>query len=153
MAVPVFNASYEFYVTLADALDPSSFIADPTIEAGDFKISIDGSTFANLTNLPTVDPTGSVTVLISLTAAEMAGEKVNIQAIDAAGAEWQDLLIAIDVPTASTETINDIQDGDRIEDSLSLRINKKGTTTPVFDKKITGSLLSPSATISTLDSP
>jgi len=151
MAVPVFNASYEFYVTLADALDPSSFIADPTIEAGDFQISIDGSTFANLTNLPTVDPTGSVTVLISLTAAEMAGEKVNIQAIDAAGAEWQDLLIAIDVPSASTETINDIQEGDRIEDNVSLRINRKGTTDAVLDKDITGSLLSPSATISTTE--
>ncbi len=151
MPRPVFNKAYSFYVSLADALDPSTFKANPTIAAGDFQISIDGSTFANLTNLPTVDPTGSITVLVSLTADEMNGEKVNVQAIDAAGDEWQDLLMSIDVPTASTETINDIQEGDRIEDSVSLVINKKGTTTPVLDKTITGSLLSSNATISTTE--
>lgn len=153
MAVPVFNTAYNFYISLADALDPSTFIADPTIAAGDFQISIDGATFANLTNLPTVDPTGSIAVLVSLTAAEMNGQKVNVQAIDAAGAEWQDLLVSIDVPTASTETINDIQEGDRIESNVSLVINKKGTATPVLDKAIKGSLLSPSATITTTEAP
>ena len=153
MPVPVFNKSYSFYVSLADASDPSKFKAAPTIAVGDFQISIDGSAFANLTTTPVVVPAGGIAVLVSLSADEMNGSKVNVQAIDAAGSEWEELLISLDVPTASTETINDIQEGDRIETNVSLVINKKGTTTPVLDKSITGSLLSPSASIQTKDAP
>lgn len=153
MAVPVFQTAYSFFVSLADALDPSSFLANPTIEAGDFKVSVDGGTFANLTNLPVVTPSGGITVQISLTANEMDGEKINVQAIDVADNEWQDLLIAIDVPSASTETINDIQEGDRTETSVGLRIDKKGTTDAVLDKAITGSLLSPGVSIKTNEAP
>ena len=153
MPVPVFNTSYSFYVSLADAADPSKFKASPTIAAGDFQISIDGSAFVNLTTTPVVVPVGGIAVLVPLTADEMNGKKVNIQAIDASGSEWEELLVSIDVPTASTETINDIQEGDRIESNVSLVINKKGTTIPVLDKAITGSLLSPSASIQTKEAP
>jgi len=152
MPVPVLNTAYTFFVTLADALDPSTFKASPTIAAGDFQISIDGGAFANLTNLPTVAPSGSITVQIVLTAAEMNGSKINVQAIDQAGAEWQPVLMSIDVPTGSTETVHNIQEGDIVESSVAFRINQKGTSTALVDKAITGSLLSPSASISTLDS-
>ena len=153
MPTPVFNTAYSFYVSLADALDPSTFRVNPTIALGDFKISIDGSAFTNLTNTPVTDPVGGIAVLVTLTDAEMDGEKVNIQAIDAAGDEWEEVLISIDVPTASTETINDIQEGDRVESNVSLRINRKGTTDPVLDKSITGSLLSPSVSLQTKEKP
>ena len=153
MPVPVFNTAYAFFISLADASDPSTFLAAPTIAAGDFQISIDGGAFANLANLPVVLPSGSVTVQISLTAAEMSGEKVNILAVDAAGDEWQDLLMSIDIPTGSVETVHDIQEGDVVETSTGFRVNKKDTTTALVDKAIAGSLLSVSAAIKTTEAP
>ena len=149
MPVPVFATSYTFYVSLADSLDPSSFLTNPTIATGDFMKSVDGAPFVNLTNTPFVLPPGSTTVQVTLTAAEMTGDKVAVQAIDQSGDQWQDLIATIDIPTASTETVNDIQEGDHTETSASLKIHKKGTGTVLLDKKITGSLLSPSITIRT----
>jgi len=140
MTLPVKNQAYDFYVAMSDKLDPDTFKINPTIAAGDFKVSTDGSAFTNLITLPAVDPSGSRTVRISLSAAEMNGEKVNIQGIDAAGDEWQDILASIDVPEGSIETILDIMEGDRIESATSLVINKKDTTTALIDKTITGSL-------------
>ncbi len=153
MPVPVKGQSYTFNLSLADAANPAKFKANPTIAAGDFQISADGSAFANLANLPTVAPAGSVLVKIILTAAEMDAAKVSVKAVDQAGAEWQDVVASIDVPTGSEETINDLQEGDHVETSLGLRINKKGTATPILDKAITGSLLSPNVTIQTKDQP
>lgn len=151
MPVPVLATAYSFYVSLADAADPSSFKVDPTIAEGDFKISIDSGALANLTNLPAASPSGSSLVLVSLTADEMNGAKINIQAIDVAGDEWQSLVASIDVPTGSSESINDIQLGDHVETSTRLTINQQGTAKALVDKDITGSLLSSSVTISTTE--
>jgi len=151
MGVPVKNVAFDFYVTLGDSLDPDTFKINPTIAAGDFKISKDGGALTNLTTLPVVTPAGSIWVKVSLNAAEMNTDSVNVQAIDQAGAEWQNIGIAIDVPTSSTDTLGDIEEGDRIETSTRLIINKKGTLETVLDKKIEGSLLSPSVTIRTTD--
>lgn len=151
MPVPVFNTAYTFFISLADATDPSSFLAGPTIAAGDFQISLDGAAFVNLTNLPVVLPSGSITVQITLTAAEMNGQKVNVKAIDVAGDQWQDLLMAIDVPTGSSETVHNIQEGDIVESSTKFRVNQKGTTTALVDKDITGSLLSTGVSVQTTE--
>lgn len=151
MPVPVINTAYTFSVPLADASDPSSFKAAPTIAAGDFTTSLDGATFANLATLPVVTPSGSVMVLISLSADEMNGSKVNVLGIDAAGDEWQDIAVTIDIPTGSTETVHDIQEGDVIETSTGQTVNKKNTTTALVDKTISGSLLSSSVTIKTTE--
>ena len=66
------------------------------LAAGDFQISIDGGAFANLATLPTVTPAGGRAVKISLSAAEMTGDNIVVQAVDAAGAEWCDLFIDIE---------------------------------------------------------
>ena len=149
MPVPVINTAYTFSVALADVSDPSSFKVSPTIAAGDFQTSLDGGAYANLATLPVVTPSGSVSVLVSLSADEMNGAKVNVLAKDVSGAEWQDLLMTIDIPTGSVESVHDIQEGDIVETSTGQTVNKKNTTTALLAKNITGSLLSPSVTITT----
>lgn len=108
MALPVQGEAYVFYVPLADRADPSLFVDDPTIVAGDFQVSIDGGALANLTTLPAAEPTGSNLVRVDLSAAEMGGAKINVVAIDAAGEEWEQVDITLDVPMFSIDTIGDL---------------------------------------------
>lgn len=104
-SLPLKNTEYIFYLGLVGSADPNKFVTSPTIAADDFQVSTDGGAFANLTTLPIVDPAGSIMVKVVLTAAEMNGEKVNIVAVDAAGGEWLDALITLDVPASNAETI------------------------------------------------
>jgi len=69
--------------------------ANPTLAAGDFKVSIDGGALANLTTLPTVTPAAGRQVKVTLSIAEMTGDNITVQCVDAAGAEWADQLINI----------------------------------------------------------
>lgn len=151
MTLPAQNKEYVFYTALISQADPATFQIDPTIATGDFKISIDGSALNNLTTLPTVSPAGSSQVKIELSATEMASSKVSITAIDAAGSQWEEAFVFIDVPTGSAESLYDIEVGDVIETSARIIVNKVGTTTPLLDKAITGSLLSSSVAIGTTD--
>jgi hypothetical protein len=54
---------------------------------------------------------------------------------------------------ADLRQVRDIIEGDHIEDNVSQRINKKGTTIPVLQKQVKGSLLQPDIVISTTDDP
>lgn len=151
MTLPIQNQPYRFYTGLVKQANPAEFQINPTIEAGDFQVSIDGGAFANLATLPTVSPAGSSTVQFDLTAAEMNGAKVNILGIDAAGNEWGEVLAAIDVPEGSIDSIYDLEIGDHTETSTRLIIKKAGTQTVLLDKNIAGSLLKADVTISTTD--
>ncbi len=97
------------YFALSDNLNPGEFKANPTIAAGDFQISKDGVTFANLTNLPVVSPSGSIQVKATITVAEMTGtEHVGIKGIDqTATEEWAQIYIPIDVPTLTVVGIGE----------------------------------------------
>lgn len=105
MSTPKKNVAYTFYTSLIDSAT-GDFKANPTIATGDFKVSIDGGTFTNLTTLPVVDPSGSIGVKIDLSADEMNGNKLMVQGIDVAGDEWSDILVFLDV---TTTTIDDIK--------------------------------------------
>lgn len=96
MSSPKRNVAYEFDIALVDSSDTGSFLANPTIAAGDFKVSTDNGALGNLSTLPVVDPAGSIIVKINLSAAEMNGDKIMVQCIDAAGNEWDDVLIFIE---------------------------------------------------------
>ena len=87
--------AYKLYVGLTDQSNTKVLKANPTIAAGDFKVSKDGGAFANLTTLPSVNPAGGTAVMIDLSATEMTADSVVISCIDAAGAEWCDLLITL----------------------------------------------------------
>ncbi len=153
-SLPVRDEQYVFYIGLGDSLNPDDFLAAPTIAAGDFQRSIDDGTFTNLDTLPVVTPTGSVMVKITLSTLEMSGEKVNVVGIDQTDpSEWQDIIISIDVPTGSVETLTDLAQGDITETSTQSITKKAGTEDIILDKTITGSLLQNNVIITTKDTP
>lgn len=92
---PKKNTAYVFTVALVSQTNPLKMQANPTLAAGDVKVSIDNGAQANLATLPTVTPAAGVFVKVSLSAAEMNGDNISIAFIDAAGAEWCDLVINI----------------------------------------------------------
>ena len=149
MSVPVKGVAYTFFTYLVSQAASNTFQVNPTISTGDFQISIDGAAFTNLSTTPTVNPAGSVGVLVSLSAAEMTGDKIQVVGLDATGAEWYDVAAFLDVPTGSEETVVDILEGDHEESRTTLKIFKKGTLVPVIDKVITGSLLKDGVVIQT----
>lgn len=94
---PVKNEEFIFRIALADMANPGSFKANPTIAAGDFKVDIDGAGLNNLTTLPSVDPSGSIWVKITVSATQMNGDVISIQAIDQSSPkEWADYAVCID---------------------------------------------------------
>jgi len=95
MPDPVRGEAYDFSISLIDTANRPYFRANPTLAAGDFKVSKDEGPLANLTTLPTVTPAGSVLVHVSFSATEMDADNVTLVCRDAAGAEWDDLLISI----------------------------------------------------------
>lgn len=151
MAGPIKGVEYEFPpVELTDVFDPQFFLVDPPIEVGDFKISKDFGTLANLETLPEVDPPGSSSVKINLSATEMNADKIGVFGKDPTE-EWGDINMSIDVPENDNQSVVNILDGDRIESSVNYKIFKKGTTEVLVDKDITGSLLRSDITITTLE--
>ena len=92
MSQPQKGIAYEFFISLTDIFDPVFFIANPTIAAGDFKVSKDGGALVNLTTLPVVAPALSNVVKVNLSALEMGGDKIVVTGKDALGDEWGDIL-------------------------------------------------------------
>ena len=97
---PVKGEDFICYIALSSASDPKSFQANPTIAAGDFKVSKDGGALANLGTLPAVEPASSIWVKITLSSTEMNADNVAIQGIDqTATKEWADF--ALNIPTTA----------------------------------------------------
>lgn len=97
------KASTQFvtYVSLVSQTNTKLMQVNPTIAAGDFKVSIDGGALANLGTLPAVTPAGGSIVKLTLSIAEMAGAAATVVCSDAAGAEWCDL--TVNIPTAARQ--------------------------------------------------
>jgi len=93
-SIPKKASAYLFYVGLSDQSNTKVFKANPTLAAGDFKLSKDGGALVNLTNMPTVTPAAGVLVQVSLTASEMSADTITLVFSDQAGAEWCDRRIA-----------------------------------------------------------
>lgn len=92
---PKKNTAFIMYVGLVSQADTRLIQSNPTIAAGDFKVSIDGAALANLGTLPAVTPGSSRMVKITLSADEMNGDNITVVCADAAGAEWCDQVINI----------------------------------------------------------
>ena len=86
--LPKYGVAYTDSVMVYSVATAGSFQVNPTIAAGDFKISKDGGAFANLTNLPVVTPAGSQRIEFTLTDTEMQADNITFLGIDAAGNEW-----------------------------------------------------------------
>ncbi|MDP1675669.1 MAG: hypothetical protein Q8L88_02295 [Bacteroidota bacterium] len=97
---PVKNEEFKIRIALPNVDGSGAFKSNPTIAAGDFKVDKDGAGLNNLTTLPTVDPAGSVLVLISLSATEMNADVVTIVCIDQTNPkEWLDFVLSIPTTT------------------------------------------------------
>lgn len=99
------NTAYKFYVALVDQSNTKLTKAAPTIAAGDFKVSTDGGAFANLATLPSANPAAGRAVMIDLSAGEMNGANIVVQCVDAAGAEWCDLIVNIQTSTRQMDDL------------------------------------------------
>lgn len=92
---PKKNTALIFYVGLVSQASSHVLQSNPTLAAGDVKVSIDGGALANLATLPAVTPASSKAVKVSLSNSEMNGDNIVVIFSDAAGAEWDDQLINI----------------------------------------------------------
>lgn len=88
------GVEYIFYMGLTSQ-STGQFQASATLAAGDFKVSIDGGALANLATLPAVTPAASKMVKVTLSTSEMNGDNITVIGSDAAGAEWDDVIINI----------------------------------------------------------
>lgn len=93
---PVKGEELKLRIALESMSVPGSFQVAPTIASGDFKVDKDGAGLSNLTTTPSVDPSGSVLVLVELTAAEMTADVVTIVGRDQTSPkEWADFVLTI----------------------------------------------------------
>jgi hypothetical protein len=92
---PIKNSAFTFFASLISQADTDIFQVNPTLAAGDAKVSIDGGALNNLATLPVVTPAGSKIVKVDLSAAEMNGDEIIVIFSDVAGAEWQDVIFVI----------------------------------------------------------
>jgi hypothetical protein len=91
---PKKSVEYIFYMGLVSQ-STGQFQSNPTLAAGDFKVSIDGGALNNLGTLPAVTPAASKMVKVTLANTEMNGDNITVVASDAAGAEWDDVIISL----------------------------------------------------------
>ncbi len=110
---PKKNSTFIFYLSLVSQADTKLFQSNPTLAAGDVKVSTDGGAFANLGTLPTVTPASGRGVKVTLSASEMNGDNILVVFSDAAGAEWCDLSISIQT---SANQIDDLLDNAAISE-------------------------------------
>ena len=83
-------------ISLEDYANPGNMKSSPTIAAGDFKVTTDAGGLNNLGTLPTVSPSSTVLVLITLSASEMNGDVITLVCIDQTSPkEWADFVLSI----------------------------------------------------------
>lgn len=95
MARPQYGVAFTFDVGLVDSASRPSLKANPTLASGDVQVSKDGGSFANIATLPSASPASSRLIKVDLSATEMEAERIAIQFVDAAGGEWDELLITL----------------------------------------------------------
>lgn len=96
---PKINTAFTFYMPVL-ATGTRTWLANPSIEAGDFFISKAGGSEAALTNTPTVS--NSYYLKFQLTATEMNSSSVFVRCHDSYGSEWDDTGEAIYTTTAGS---------------------------------------------------
>ena len=90
------NEALEFAVCLEDWANPGLFKSNPTLAAGDAKVSLDGAALANLATLPAVTPASSKIVRVQLSSSEMNADQVVVIFSDqTVPPEWADYSITI----------------------------------------------------------
>lgn len=101
MQPPKRNSAFVFYISLVSQANTKTFQANPTLAAGDVKVAVDDAAPANIVALPIVDADFTKRIKVSLSAAEMNGDRVTVIFSDVAGAEWCDL--TVDIATSAQQ--------------------------------------------------
>ena len=83
-----YGEEFIFYISLKTT-GSDSYQANPTLAAGDVKVTQDGVDFGNIDTIPVVTPAGGTQIKVTVSVAELTGKQIQIQFIDAAGAEWK----------------------------------------------------------------
>lgn len=79
-----------------------------TLASGDWKISKDGGTFANLATLPAVTPAATNQVKVALSETELDADFVTILGVDqTTEKEWEDVCITIRIKGATVKVATD----------------------------------------------
>ncbi len=99
------NTEYIFYISLVSQADTKLLQSNPTIAAGDFKVSINGAALNNPATLPAVTPASSKMVKVTLSTSEMNGDNITLVCSDAAGAEWCDLVMNIQTTASQIDDL------------------------------------------------
>jgi len=115
---PVKGAEYITYISLYGQAD-NFIVASPTIASGDFKVSTDGNVPTNLDTLPSLDQAGSGDVKVTVSIAEMTGDNIKVNWVDASGAEWWDGWINIQ-PVASGQQFDQLSTFDASSDTVDV---------------------------------
>lgn len=93
---PVKGEDFLIRIALADMAVPGRYKSNPTIASGDFKVDKDGGGLNNLSTLPSVDPSSTKLVLITLSATEMTADVVTVICSDQTDPpEWADYVFSI----------------------------------------------------------
>lgn len=107
---PKRGEAYTLHFSVTSQADTNIFQAAPTIAAGDFQVSVDGgATFNNPGTLPSVCAGWNKLIQAPLTIAEMTptvDDQIIFRGSDAAGAEWQDILIVLTVATSDMDDVS-----------------------------------------------
>lgn len=92
---PKKNEDFIFYMTLTDYAT-GDIRTNPTLAAGDCKISKDGGAFANLATLPVVTPASGDGVKVELSSTEMDADNILLVFKDQTSPkEWCDWSLGI----------------------------------------------------------
>jgi hypothetical protein len=93
---PVKGEDFIIRIALADMNNAGTFKSSPTIASGDFKVDKDGGGLNNLATLPSVDPTSTALVKITLSSTEMNADVVTVVGVDQTSPkEWADFVLSI----------------------------------------------------------
>lgn len=145
---PKKNTAFKFYVALVDQSNTKLTKANPTIASGDFKVSTDGGAFANLSTLPSANPASGRAVMIDLSSGEMNGDNIVVQCVDAAGAEWCDLIVNLqttarqidDLAFPGTSGRSIVVDANGLVDANMVKAGPTGAGTAQTAKDIGGAV-------------
>jgi len=101
---PKKNTAFVMYLSLRSQADVRLFQVNPTLAAGDVKVSKDGGALANVTTLPTV-VSSTALVKLELSSTEMNADNVTVIFTDAAGGQWCDLVINLQTAAGQFDDI------------------------------------------------
>lgn len=146
---PKKNTAFIFYAALVSQANTKVNQSNPTIAAGDFKVSIDGGALANLATIPAVTPASSVMVKFSLSTSEMNGDNITIVCIDAAGSEWCDAVFNIqtaarqidDLAYPATSGRSMVVDASGLVDANMVKVGPSGSGTAQTARDVGASVL------------